>query len=160
MDGHIWRTPTRHHCRPPRKYGGHPLDIIAQTPLELSYHGRTVVATVLIQKGAPNKLLLGTDVLADLGFVLTVDTPGGIVDLLIATQPQCGEQNEGPQPPCSAGGPPEMPMQSDSRPADVTQTPRSTSRSDQTPENRMGLPELPTPSDSRTADVTQTPRST
>ena len=77
----------------------------------------------------PNKLLL---VLGDLGFVLTVDTPGGIVDLLTATQPQCGEQDEGPQPPSSTGGPPEMTMQSDSRPANVTQTPRNTSRSDQT----------------------------
>jgi len=35
-----------------KNYGGHPLNIIAQTPLRLSHGGQTVDATVLIQKEA------------------------------------------------------------------------------------------------------------
>ena len=60
-----------------KNYGGHPLDVIAQTPLRLSHSDRTVEATVLIQKGAPNQLLLGTDILGDLGFVLMTETLSG-----------------------------------------------------------------------------------
>ena len=83
------------------------------------------------------------------------------MDLLTVTQPQCGGQDKaqvGPQPPSSAGGPPEMATQSDSRTLNANPTPKNTSRSVQTPEDRMGLPELPMPSDSRPADMTQTPK--
>ena len=71
-----------------KNYGGHPLDIIAQTPLRLSHGDRTIEATVLIQKGALNQLLLGTDVLVDLEFVLMAETPSGAVDLLSKGLPQ------------------------------------------------------------------------
>ena len=93
-----------------KNYGGHPLDIIAQMPLRLSHGDRTMEATVLIQKGAPNQLLLGTDVLGDLGFVLMAETPSGAVDLLSKGLPQ-SQVNDPvqdfvePQPTSSAGGP-------------------------------------------------------
>jgi hypothetical protein len=108
-----WKINTRKRLAPPdvslKNYGGDPLNIIAQTPLQLSYGTQTVEATVLIQKGAPNQLLLGTDVLGDLGFVLAAETPGGAVNLLNGAQLQ-SDQDSAPgeaesRPSGSAGGP-------------------------------------------------------
>ena len=58
------------------------MNIIAQTPLHLCQGKYAVEATVLVQKGAPNELLLGTDVLSKLGFVLAMETPERVVNLL------------------------------------------------------------------------------
>ena len=109
-----WKVDTLGRLAPPdvslRNYGGHPLNLIAQTPLQLSCGDRTVDATVLIQKEAPNQLLLGTDVLGDLGFSLVGETPGGKINLLPSPQP-CHDEEDGtqdsvgPQPPSLAGGP-------------------------------------------------------
>ena len=65
-----------------RNYGGHPLDILSQTLLRLTRGNCTVDTAVLVQKGAPNQLLLGTDVQSRLGFALTMETSEGVVDLL------------------------------------------------------------------------------
>ena len=61
-------------------YAGHPLNIIAQTYLQLSCGRRSIHMTVLIQKQAPNELLVGTDVLGRLGIGLTVETSEGVVN--------------------------------------------------------------------------------
>ena len=105
-----WKVNTLGRLAPPdvslRNYGGHLLNLIAQTPLQLSCGDRTVDATVLIQKEAPNQLLLGTDVLGDLGFSLVGETPGGKINLLPSPQP-CHDEEDGtqdsvgPQPPSS-----------------------------------------------------------
>ena len=63
-------------------YGGEALDILSQIPLHLSLDDRTVKAVVLVQNGAPNDLLLGTDVQSQLGFTLSVETSAGRIDLL------------------------------------------------------------------------------
>jgi hypothetical protein len=107
-----WKIDTLKRLTPPtvslRNYGGHPLAVIAQTPLQLSYGDRSIDTTVLIQKGAPNQLLLGTDVLSDLGFVLMTEDREEATDLLTG-MPPCRNQ-EPPRLPggevlSSAGGP-------------------------------------------------------
>ena len=63
-------------------YGGQRLDILAETHLRLSQGGQTVEAPVLVQKDAPNPLLLGTDLQFRLGFALVMISPQARVDLL------------------------------------------------------------------------------
>ena len=58
-------------------YGSHQLDIIAQILLSFSQSTHSVDAVVLIQKGAPNDLLLGTDLQRQLGFLLTIEKATG-----------------------------------------------------------------------------------
>ena len=53
-------------------YGGHGVDIVAQIPLRLKLSNKCTDAVVLVQKGAPNQLLLGTDVQPRLGIALIV----------------------------------------------------------------------------------------
>lgn len=66
-----------------KNYGGQKLDITAQTTLELSQGNHQVEAVVLVQEGAPNDLLLGTDLQTKLGFSLVQEKSDGvIVDLL------------------------------------------------------------------------------
>ena len=60
------------------------VDIMAQTKLTLSLGKQLVASVVLIQKGAPNDLLVGTDILPQLGVSLVVDKGNGyMMDLLI-----------------------------------------------------------------------------
>ena len=64
-------------------YGGQRLSLIAQTELTLSQGDREVQAVVLVQKDAPNDLLLGTDLQPQLGFTLSLRKGGGkVVGLL------------------------------------------------------------------------------
>ena len=62
--------------------GGDRLNILAQIPVVLSQGELRTDAMVLVQKGAPHSLLLGTDLQARLGFSLIVESGGRRVDLL------------------------------------------------------------------------------
>ena len=79
-----WEEETMKKLSPPavslKAYSGHRLDILCQVCLKLSHSDRG--ATVLVQEGAPNKQLLGTDVQPKLGFALVAETAGKLVDLL------------------------------------------------------------------------------
>ena len=114
-----------------KNYGEDPLDIIAQMQLVLSHGCHSTGATVLVQKGAPHDLLLGTDVQHKLGFALVVKMTDKMMDLLTGeecrvshstpgqatlpcetssdgrTSPSVGELAHPPAPgdPSSAGGP-------------------------------------------------------
>ena len=88
-----WQEATRRKFASPdvalNNYGGQRLDIMAQIELSLTQGGRCVDAVVLIQKDAPNNLLLGTDVQPRLGFCLVMkNADGEMVDLL-----RCREEN-------------------------------------------------------------------
>ena len=102
-----WKTETLKRLSTPnvslRNYGGQPLNIIAQTTLRLSHGDHSINTTVLIQKGAPNQLLIGTDVLSDLGFSLRTGTERA-VDLLAHKRPN--NQLPAREALSSAGGPP------------------------------------------------------
>ena len=60
-------------------YGGR-LDILGPNGLELLQSDPIVEGVVLIQKGDPNDLLLGTDFQSRLGFRLVIDTPDKVVE--------------------------------------------------------------------------------
>ena len=63
-------------------YGGGEMNIISQLTVTLS-HGRECQTTILVQKGASLDLLLGTDVLPNLGFyVVDGAGPGPMQELL------------------------------------------------------------------------------
>ena len=66
-----------------RSYGGDELDIVSQVKCQLSGKGHSIETVLQVQKGAPVDLLLGTDVLRQLGFAL-IQSPGddGSTDLL------------------------------------------------------------------------------
>ena len=88
----LWRGPVGHHC-----------------PDASATLTRWTEATVLIQKGAPNQLLLGTDVLSNLGFMLMLKTLDGEADLLKEKVPVQREERglpekNGPRATSSAGG--------------------------------------------------------
>ena len=74
--------------------GGNRLNIIAQIPVVLSQGERNTEAVVLVQKGAPHNVLLGTDLQAELGFSLVLESNRGRVDLLSqeAQEPSLQEQ--------------------------------------------------------------------
>ena len=56
-----------------RNYGGQRLNIVSQVSLNLSQGNRYSEITVLVQKNAPNDLLLGTDSQSQLGFSLVME---------------------------------------------------------------------------------------
>ena len=59
-------------------YGGQKLNILCQITVEIIRGiNRKATAKVQVQKGAPVALLLGTDRLKRLGFVLLESDPGG-----------------------------------------------------------------------------------
>ena len=71
-----------------KSYGGKPVDIIAQIEVTLALGKQEVRSPVLVQKDAPNDLLLGTDLLPQLGVSLVVGKgDGGLVDLLSGCEP-------------------------------------------------------------------------
>ena len=81
-----WIELTREKFKDPdvtlKNYGGHQLHFIAQIELTLTRGERRSTSTVLVRKGAPNDLLLGTDVQPKLGLtVVTKDDDGGLTDL-------------------------------------------------------------------------------
>ena len=65
-------------------YGGNHLELIAQFPVQLMQGRRSIDIVVLGQKGAPNDVLLGTDVQAQLGFSFIVErSDQESIDLLV-----------------------------------------------------------------------------
>ena len=86
-----WEKATLQRFSPPEvsltAYGGQALDILSQLPLRLSQGKLMVEGVVLVQKGAPNDLLLGTDLQSKLGFALTMDTPKEKINLLETPSP-------------------------------------------------------------------------
>ena len=56
-----------------KSYSGDRLNIVAQLPVTLTQGDYKVSSVVLIQKNAPNGLLIGTDLQPALGFRLTVE---------------------------------------------------------------------------------------
>ena len=75
-----------------KAYSGHKLNILSQVCLQLKHGSRTVKATVLVQEGAPTKLLLGTDLQSQLGFSLLAETGTTLTDLL--TGEVCSQEPE------------------------------------------------------------------
>ncbi len=69
-----WKAEMKKRFVPPtislKSYGGGRLDMMAQLPVQLTQGEYKVDAQVLVQKDAPNSLLLGTDVQQPLGFSL------------------------------------------------------------------------------------------
>jgi len=62
------------------------LDIVRQTKIALSRPGYSISAVVQVQKGAPTKLLIGTDLLSQLGYLfIQTSIEGDDHDMLTAT---------------------------------------------------------------------------
>ena len=81
-----WMEQTQERFKDPdvvlKNYGGQQLDFIAQIDVTLSRGDRQVNSVVLVRKGAPNDLLIGTDVQQWLGLSLVAkDSDGGMTDL-------------------------------------------------------------------------------
>ena len=70
----VWLNSIREQLKPPRimvkNFGGGIVNVIYQCTVSLASGDSRRNVTVLVQKGVPQKLLLGTDVLKDLGFHL------------------------------------------------------------------------------------------
>ena len=79
-----------------RNYGGGQLPVVRQKKTTLVRSGHEVTATVQVQKEAPTKLLIGTDLLSQLGFLfVTTELEGGDLDLLAeCTDPETDEEEE------------------------------------------------------------------
>ena len=66
-----------------KSYSGDRLNIVAQLPVTLTQGDHKVSSVVLIQKNAPNDLLIGTDLQPALGFRLTVQKSGNKETVLL-----------------------------------------------------------------------------
>ena len=86
--------------------GGDQLNIIAQVPVVLSQGERQTDAVVLVQKDAPHDVLLGTDLQAQLGFSLMLESHGRRVDLLR----EDGNQSEPKDQATLSSSPPKPPV--------------------------------------------------
>lgn len=86
-----WKEQILQQFSPPdvalKSYGGHRVDLVSQTVLQLALGGRQTNAIVLVQKGAPNDLLLGTDTQPKLGIALVIQS----TDMLTQTPVAFGE---------------------------------------------------------------------
>ena len=87
MSKEEWTSSVKDRLKPPRmtvrNFGGGEVNVICQCNVSLAYGEHSCSATVLVQKGVSQGILLGTDVLKRLGFhVLIPDTKGGTTDLL------------------------------------------------------------------------------
>ena len=69
-----WRARVEQKMEPPTisfcSYGGQKQNILCQITVDIIHGDRKVAAKVQVQKGAPVALLIGTDLLPRLGFVL------------------------------------------------------------------------------------------
>ena len=66
-----------------RNFGGLQVNVICQTTVTLSHRKHKHQVTILVQKGTPLELLLGTDTLGKLGFqILETRADGQVTDLL------------------------------------------------------------------------------
>ena len=92
-----WKQEVRKRLEPTsaalRNYGGGQLPVVRQVKTTLVRSGHEVTATVQVQKGAPTKLLIGTDLLSQLGFLFVkTELEGGDLDLLAeCTDPETDE---------------------------------------------------------------------
>ena len=81
-----WRVEVRKQLEEPRislrSYGGARLNVVCQTTVTLARAGFSTATTVYLQKNAPLKVLLGTDVLKALGIQVTMTTKGEVRNLL------------------------------------------------------------------------------
>ena len=72
QDPHDWKEGTRARLQTPtltlQSYGGGEINVVLQLQAVVSKGTRAVDALVQVQKGAPIDLLLGTDLLGQLGF--------------------------------------------------------------------------------------------
>ena len=98
-----WRDTTMKRFSSPKvtlnSYGGTRLDIMAQILVQLLQGNRKMDAVVLVQKGAPNDVLLGTDVQPQLGFSLLMETSEKRVDLLVGEGPMVWMEGVGRKDP-------------------------------------------------------------
>ena len=83
-----WRAEVEKRLEPSmvalQNYGGDKLPLIRQIQVNLSKAGKQVDAIIQVQHDAPVGLLLGTDVLAQLGFAMLEPDPNGLItDLLL-----------------------------------------------------------------------------
>ena len=85
-----------------QNYGGDQLPLIRQIQVNLSKAGKKVNGIIQVQHDAPVGLLLGTDVLSQLGFAMLESYPNGMItDLLLgqkwpnqSIQPKSGTPTE------------------------------------------------------------------
>ena len=101
-----WEQGIKNRIRPPSStlqgYGGGDLHIVGQLECDLSSGGYHLKCQVLIQKGAPVPLLIGTDVLPKLGFLfLRKDQGQTAVDLLGGGSWKIQAQKEDAKPPAA-----------------------------------------------------------
>ena len=95
-----WKQEVRKRLEPTsvdlRNYSGGQLPVVRQVKTTLVRSGHEVTATVQVQKEAPTKLLIGTDLLSQLGFLFVkTELEGGDLDLLAeCTDPETDEQVE------------------------------------------------------------------
>ena len=68
-----------------KSYSGDALNVVAQLPMTLGQGDQEVSSIVLIQKGAPHDLFIGTDLQPALGFVLTVRKSGSQETVLLGS---------------------------------------------------------------------------
>ena len=106
-----WAAAVKSRLEPPsltlHNYGGDELKVVRQLTATISSEGHICTATVLMQKGAPLDLLLGTDLQTQLGFLFLQKKTNGIaVDLLqkrkwALTQADHDPEEEPVSPSCS-----------------------------------------------------------
>ena len=67
---------------PLKSYGGEELNLVGQTKVVLSRCNYSTEATIQVQKDAPVKLLIGTDMQPQLGIAFVMQDEGQVTDLL------------------------------------------------------------------------------
>lgn len=83
----------------PDSYGGGCSDITAKLKVTLSQEDYKTDSVVLVQKGAPNELLLvGTDTLSTLGFCLLMERVVETVNILNGKETQAAVTEQSSQP--------------------------------------------------------------
>ena len=89
-----------------RTYGGGRLDVLAQMPVRITRGNYHTDVKVLVRKGAPNRLLLGTDAQIPLGFsMFKKEAENSGVDLITGELLSIGnEASEPPKPPQGGDG--------------------------------------------------------
>ena len=76
-----------------KSYSGDTLNVVAQLPMILGQGDQGVLSVVLIQKDAPQDLLIGTDLQPALGYVLTVRKSGNQETVLLGNYQSDKHQN-------------------------------------------------------------------
>ena len=83
-----WRTAVESHLKPTsvilQNYSGDKLRVVRQIRVNMSRPGYSTSAVIQVQKGAPAKLLIGTDLLSQLGYLFIQSTDEDDCDMLTA----------------------------------------------------------------------------